>query len=119
MRTLNRFQGRRCHERTEGGSFSPDMQIGDYWKVVDEHGRPKIVQHEGKLTEECWRIVVPIGDEEGFGIGNLDHHTVRENEDGTISVLPGDGSSNSILVGGSRGRSWHGYIYSGEFREIG
>ena len=49
----------------------------------------------------------------------LDYHTVRENEDGTISVLPGDGSSNSILVHGSRVRSWHGYIYSGEFREIG
>jgi hypothetical protein len=119
VRTLDRFQGRRRDDRAEGGLLPDDMQVGDYWKVLTDDGTPKIVTVDGKLTEECWRIVVPIGDEEGFALGNLDHHTVRENEDGTISVLPGDGSSNSILVGGSRGRSWHGYIYSGEFREIG
>lgn len=119
MRTLSRVQGRRLADRTEGGPFPDDMQVFDYWRVLNEDGTPKIVTFHGKLTEECWRIVVPIGDAEGFAIGNLDHHTVRENDDGTISVLPGDGSSNSILVHGSRERSWHGYIYSGEFREIG
>jgi hypothetical protein len=121
VRTLDRFQGRRREDRQEGGAFPDDMQPGDYWKVLNEDGTPKIVHHDGKLTEECWRIVVPMGDgiAGGYGIGNLDHHTVRENEDGMVSVLPGDGSSNSILVGGPRDRSWHGYIYSGEFREIG
>lgn len=121
MRTLNRFLGRRRKDWPEGGPFHDDgpIEIGDYWKVLADDGLPKIVHAAGKLTEECWRIVVPMGDGGGYGIGNLDHHTVRENEDGTISVLPGDGSSNSILVGGSRERSWHGYIYSGEFREIG
>jgi hypothetical protein len=41
---------------------------------------------------------------------------VREHEDGTISVLPGDGSSNSILVS-RRDKSWHGYIRHGVFEE--
>lgn len=127
MKTLNRFQGRRREDRIEGSPHGDplpdDMQIGDYWKVLDPNGSPKIVIQPGKLTEHCWRLIVPLDDGTGifgpFAIGNLAHHTVRENEDGTISVLPGDGSSNSILISGARGRSWHGYIYSGEFREIG
>src|SRR5882757_5576706 len=102
MKTLNRFEGRRRVARREGEPRPHGMQVGDFWKVLAEDCKPKIVHHAGKLTEECWRAVVPIGD-----------------EDGSISVLPNDGSSNSILVSGSRGRSWHGYIYSGEFREIG
>lgn len=119
MRTLGRFQGRRREDWPESGPLPPDFKVGDYWKNLDADGKPKIVHAPGKLTEECWSIVVPMGDGGGYGIGNLANHTVRENEDGTISVLPGDGSSNSILVGGPGERSWHGYIYSGEFREIG
>lgn len=41
-------------------------------------------------------------------------HTVREHEDGTISVRPGDGSSNSILVKQGDGQQWRGYIDHGE-----
>ncbi len=51
-------------------------------------------------------------------------HHVEEHEDGTISVLPQPGNSNSILVtgwpldGGTRAegeprKSWHGYIRRG------
>jgi hypothetical protein len=47
-----------------------------------------------------------------FGIGYLVFHTVREHDDGTISVLPNDGSSNSILVSDHRS-SWHGFVYEG------
>lgn len=65
-------------------------------------------------------VVAPMDDRldeyDGWMIGNLELHTVREHEDGTISVRPGDGSSNSILISGSRGRKWHGYIEHGIWR---
>jgi hypothetical protein len=111
---MNEFQGQRLRDAREDDVKIGNFQVGAYWKVLDQDDKPKIVHHGGKLTEECWRVVVPLG--EGYAIGNLDFHTVREHEDGTISVRPGDGSSNSILV--SRGgTSWHGYIEHGVFSE--
>jgi hypothetical protein len=44
----------------------------------------------------------------------LSIHTVREEDDGTISVRPGDGSSNSILIKyRAEPTWWHGYIEHG------
>lgn len=120
MKTLNRFQGRR-REDTEIGDLPSDLTPGDYWRVLI-NGEPWVVTDESSnLTGGYWRIVVPMvgGGKKGFALGNLMAHTVRESDDGTISVLPNDGSSNSILISKGDGRSWHGYIYSGEFREIG
>jgi hypothetical protein len=121
------MQGRRRDDRIEGrpqGDPLPDdMQIGDYWKVLNPDGSPKVAHHAGKLTEHCWRVIVPLDDGTGifgpFAIANLEHHTVREHEDGTISVRPGDGSSNSILVTGAKGRTWHGYVNRGVLEECG
>lgn len=96
------------------GKLPPEMSVGDYWKILDDDGNPITRTHSGKLTESCWRAVVPIGDEDGYAIANLDNHTVREHEDGTISVRPNDGSSNSILVTGLHGKQWHGYIEHGK-----
>jgi hypothetical protein len=101
----------------------PDLKPGDYWKILNVgDGKPRVAEgspENGNLTGTCWFVVVPLndGDGTGFGLGRLEHHTVREEEDGTISVRPGDGSSNSILVTGAHGKSWHGYIERGEFRE--
>ena len=81
------------------GPFQP----GDFWRIIDP---------DDGLGE--WRFYGPLV---GFGIGNLVNHTVREHEDGTISVLPGDGSSNSIIVTGSHGKQWHGYIRGGVFTD--
>lgn len=109
------MQGRR-REDTLVGDLPPDLQSGDYWKLVvdgPEGRRPMRVSAEGKLTEECWRFYL-----DGFGVGTLTQHTVREHEDGTISVRRGDGSSNSILQSGPHGRSWHGYIEHGVWEEI-
>ena len=50
---------------------------------------------------------------EPMRLANLMAHTVREHTDGTISVLPGDGSSNSILVTRRPGETWHGYVRDG------
>lgn len=115
---MSEFQGRRREDWPEGGPFHDGpYEIGDYWKVLADDGLPKmIVHHDGKLTEECWRAVLPLGG--GLGIANLDLHTVREHDDGTISVRPNDGSSNSILVSrnGAKPASWHGYIEHGVFR---
>lgn len=111
---------------TREGELPEGIEVGAYWKVLDDQtGHPKLVHHPGKLTEECWRLVVPLARDTGFknpkfgyAIANLDHHTVREEEDGTISVRPGDGSSNSILVSKSaNGPSWHGYVEHGVLRE--
>jgi hypothetical protein len=109
--------GRRREDCKEG-DLPVDLKTGDYWKILNEDGSPKLVSYSGKLTETCWHVIVPMDyDGVGFAIANLVNHTVREHEDGTISVLPNDGSSNSILVTGHHGKQWHGYIYNGELKE--
>lgn len=95
-----------------------DVQPGDYWKILDSDGTPKQSTYPDNLTGTCWYIIAPRGDSEGYAVGRLEAHTVRENEDGTISVLPGDGSSNSIAISGAHGYYWHGYIYDGEWKEV-
>jgi hypothetical protein len=56
---------------------------------------------------------------DGNGMGTLMIHTVRENDDGTITVAAGDGSSNSILHGGgAQNKEWHGYIDHGVWNPV-
>lgn len=70
-------------------------------------------RYAGNLTGLVLGAITPDG-----RYGMLSIHTVREDERGVVSVLPGDGSSNSILVkGGSEGGQYHGYIYNGVWRE--
>lgn len=88
------------------GDLPADIQPGDYWKVLDD---PRAADSP---TGTVWMIVGP---EPGYGVGTLVHHTVREHDDGTISVRPGDGSSNSILLVGAHGKTWHGYIEHGDW----
>lgn len=96
----------------------PWPEPGDYWRYVREGGEPMQCSDEqrrrGNLTGGVWGICAPNG-----AIGQLMLHTVREHEeDGTISVRPGDGSSNSILIsGGEAVASWHGYIEHGVWLE--
>lgn len=102
------------------GELPADLKPGDYWKILDPTGGPKHSANPENLTGTCWHIVVPMdpGDfGRGYGLGRLENHTVREHDDGTISVRPGDGSSNSILVTGHHDQRWHGYIDHGEFAE--
>jgi hypothetical protein len=104
MKTEELMQGRR-RDDTEENTLPADIKPGDYWKVK----RP-----DGSIY---WHIAIPLGNtEDAYALGNLINHTVREHEDGTISVRPGDGSSNSILVS-RRDRSWHGYVEHGVLRE--
>jgi hypothetical protein len=91
-----------------------DIQAGDYWRVLIEDSdglRPMNVSEPGNLTGSVWRVAAPMS--YGYAIGTLTKHTVREHEDGTISVRPGDGSSNSILITGHDGEQYHGYIECG------
>lgn len=116
------IQGRR-REDTPLGGLPQDIRAGDYWKILNDNGTPKHVEHGGNLTGTAWMVVVPMAvpdpleDLSPYTLGRLERHTVREHEDGSITVAPGDGSSNSILVTGARGRTWHGYIERGYFRE--
>lgn len=110
------MQGRR-RDDLHMNLFHDDVQPGDYWKILNSDGTPKVVDNESNLERTCWYVIAPRGDGEGFAIGRLEYHTVREHEDGTISVRPGDGSSNSILISGAHGYSWHGYIEHGVWRE--
>jgi hypothetical protein len=113
---MKKLQGRR-RDDTVLGDLPSDIQPGDYWKVLDADGTPKKSTAESNLTKMCWHVAVPLGiGDEAYSLGYLVNHTVREHEDGTISVLPGDGSSNSILVG-RRNESWHGYIRKGVLEE--
>lgn len=88
-----------------------DMPAGSYWRILES-----IPGHQPgpeNLTGTIWGISVPrLG-----GIAVLSLHTVRENDDGSISVVPGDGSSNSILISTARD-TWHGYIYDGVWEEV-
>lgn len=95
------------------GELPDDPQPGDYWKYVKDDGTPLHSDEPSNLTGTVWGIRVP---EKGLSIATLTKHTVREHEDGTISVRPDDGSSNSILVTGPDGKSWHGYIEHGDWR---
>lgn len=104
-----------------------EVRAGDYWKLLNSDGKPATPRditkrdHPGNLTGTCWMIAVPRPNSntgEGFILGTLISHTVREHEDGTISVRPGDGSSNSILIrAGANGPSWHGYVNQGVLEE--
>lgn len=101
---------------------------GAYWKVLRRDGTDQPLnmhnpkdrrwwsgspeQYAQNLTGTVWGVITPIG-----GFGMLSIHTVREHEDGTISVRPGDGSSNSVLISGPEG-TWHGYIEHGEWRSV-
>lgn len=113
------------------GSFPidyDDLQPGDYWKVLkNDESRPLDVhrvedhywgkddtRYAQNLTGSVWGVIDPTG-----RYGMLSIHTVREEDDGTISVRPGDGSSNSILItGGSETTPpFHGYIEHGVWSE--
>lgn len=96
------------------GDLPDDVQPGDIWRYLNGDGTPVSAtrlhrDHDmsGNLTDGVWGYMPP----DGNGIGTLALHTVREHDDGTVSVRPGDGSSNSILhTGGTNGQTWHGYI---------
>ncbi len=109
------LKGRRRPD-TPRDQLPPSPQPGDYWKVLNVGtGQPAVSDSPSNLTGTVWEIVAP---DTGFGVATLAVHTVREEDDGTISVRPGDGSSNSILVTGAHGKQWHGYIEHGEWRSL-
>lgn len=104
---------------TPFGDLPDGIVRGAYWKVLDRSsGEPRVSAEPGNLTGTVWMVVAPLGDEDGYGIGRLEKHTVREHEDGTISVRPGDGSTNSILITKSNGQQFHGYIEHGVWRSV-
>lgn len=106
-------QGRRRPDTPEG-DLPDEIKPGDYWKILDTDGSPKKSTYASNLTGTCWHLAVPLGlGDDAYSLANLTMHTVRENADGTISVLPGDGSSNSILVTRRPGETWHGYVRDG------
>jgi hypothetical protein len=102
-------QGRR---RPDASYLHPpeDLQPGDYWKLSMDLGD----SYPTNLTRTVWGFYSPNGN----GIGTLMAHTVREEDDGTISIRPGDGSSNSVLhSGGAQDLIWHGYVEHGVWTE--
>jgi hypothetical protein len=93
-----------------------DIQAGDYWRVLNRDGTPATSDDSSNLTGAVWMVVAPMP--YGYAIARIPRHTVRENDDGTISVKAGDGSSNSIKITGSNGAEWHGYIEHDEWRPV-
>ncbi|HWK19802.1 MAG TPA: hypothetical protein VNR37_03405 [Microbacteriaceae bacterium] len=107
MKRTNEIQGtRRLPDLDYRENFSMRKDPpGTYVKIVNF---PPMAVGPTNLTGDLWFVITPNG-----LLGNLGNHTVREEDDGTISVNPGDGSSNSILVNGGEQGSWHGYITRG------
>lgn len=87
-----------------------DAEPGDYWKNT---GLDLGDHFPTNLTRTVWGFRAPNG-----GFGHLQKHTVRENEDGTITVAAGDGSTNSVLFQNGVGEIWHGYIDHGEWNSV-
>lgn len=93
-----------------------EIRPGDIWKYLSQDGTAVVAASvypnadvSGNLTGGVWGYRSP----DGNGIGTLVLHTVREHDDddGTVSIRPGDGSSNSVLHrGGSKNMTWHGYV---------
>jgi hypothetical protein len=104
-----RLEGRRLPD-ARLDDWPAEIQAGDYWKLLGDDGELRS-ENPQNLTGTCWIVVVPMS--YGYAVGQLVNHTVREEDDRTISVRPGDGSSNSILVTGHRGEQWHGYVDHG------
>lgn len=88
-----------------------EMQEGDIFKVLRSDGKPSTANHSSNLTGFVWCFKAP-----GGALGFLSKHTVREHDDGTVSVRAGDGSSNSILVQNPNYPKWHGYIEHNEWK---
>lgn len=106
--------GRRREDTQLGSMPDPWPEPGDYWRIVNSDGSPLEANEEGNLTNLVYMICAPDG-----SMGNLVRHTIREEDDGTISVRPGDGSSNSILCHTSgENAGWHGYIEHGVWRSV-
>jgi hypothetical protein len=119
---VSELVGRRLKDSPSGRFPLPydELRPGDYWKILDpETGEPVVVtDHPSNLTGCHWFVVAP-GPNGIKMFANLLAHTVREHDDATITVAPGDGSSNSILVTRREdlGETWHGYIDRGVWRE--
>lgn len=103
------IQGRRLPDVRFGELPDEMMEPGDYWKYLDAAGEPMHSDDPGNLTGTVWGFYGPV---EGLGVGTLLKHTVREHEDGTATIAPNDGSSNSVLHDNGR-MSWHGYLNRG------
>lgn len=123
------MQGQRLADTMIGDFPVPydEMPLGSYWKVLDRKTGEPLRPDAGywgeddppsNLTDTVWGVITPYGQ-----YGMLSLHTVREEEDGTISVRAGDGSSNSILVSGPHksdpgmNTPYHGYIEHGVWSE--
>lgn len=106
MKRTDELQGQRLPDLDYNENFTMRQDPpGTFRKIVNA---PEFATGETNLTGELWFVITPNG-----LVGNLGNHTVREEDDGSITVAPGDGSSNSILVGGAGRGSWHGYITRG------
>lgn len=107
------MKGRRRPD-TPQGDLPDDIRAGDYWRPTRDGHPITITNAPSNLTGGCWYVAAPMPSG-SFGVALLSMHTVREEDDGTISVRAGDGSSNSILVKGANGQEFHGYIEHGEW----
>lgn len=102
------MQGRRVPDETR----VHDMKPGDY-------GRMQINTGGGPFW--AWWFCTPNGI---FGRLSMsedspNHHHVEEHADGTITVLPQENNSNSILTKGANDSEWHGYIRHGVWEAVG
>jgi len=106
VKRTNELQGQRGPDLDYMENFSMRQDPpGTFRKITNF---PPSAVGATNLTGGLWFVITPNG-----LVGNLGNHTVREEDDGSISVKPGDGSSNSILVNGGDRGTWHGYITRG------
>lgn len=111
MRRADQIQGERLPDIDYFDQYKSRKDApGAFRRVI---GFPdSAVAYPSNLTGQMWIVMTPNGLH-----GVLGAHTVREEDDGSITVAPGDGSSNSILVMHGD-ESWHGYITKGLWWEL-
>jgi hypothetical protein len=91
----------------------------DYWKWLSAPGVPMVAARHHwfengghNVPHTCWGVCAPDGD-----FRFVQDITVREETDGTISVVQGDGGWDNKLVYGTPGTAqyWEGWLNHGDW----
>lgn len=104
------------------GDYPEDIQPGDIWKVLMQNGSVLkadeyangVYDVRGNLTNRVWKYASPSDGR----VGILVLHTVREHDDGTVSIRPDDGSSNSVFYDRGGPNAWHGYVEHNVWKHV-
>lgn len=109
------YKGCRREDQPQGlGGLPSKINPGDFW-------RARVQDKSGEHWE--WWVAAPnlaSSDPKAYAVGRIPKHTVIEEDDGSITVMPDqarDGHMNSILIMRKDQQLFHGWIKKGNWSE--